>query len=476
LLGGVRVRSALAAAAVVAGAVGLAGLGMAYTARATLTGNIDAAASQRADQVTAAIQAGDRTRLEQTLRAGPGDRTLVQILDPSGSVVASSPVLSGQTALTPLRPAAGQTVWEQRRLGPEEDDQFRIVASGVRTDDGSRIVVVGQSIRPVTDSIEAIAGSAAVGIPLLAAVVGLATYLFVGRSLHPVEAIRRRVATITASDLHARVPVPAARDEVAALADTMNDMLDRLQAAADTQRRFVADASHELRSPLATLQVGLELLETTEPRRVPQIERLLGETARLGRLISDLLLLAQADEHGLTMRHDDVDLDDLTYANRDRLHAQYPRLCVEADIRPARVHGDPHHLDRAIRNLCENAARYARRLVTLTVTADERGAHLIVDDDGPGIDFPDRERVFDRFVRLDSSRTRSDGGSGLGLAITREIAQSLGGTVRVETSPAGGASLHLWLPLADTADPVVIEPSTPADRSRSRPAAATAEP
>jgi signal transduction histidine kinase len=448
-LGGVRVRTALAAAAVVACAVLLAGLGLLLTTRATLTGDVDAAATQRTGQVVAALQADDPTRLAETLQPGAGDRTAVQVLDPSGRVLDASPDIDGQAALTTARPAPGQTVTQERLLSTGDEDKFRILVTGAQTPDGARVVVVGQSLRPVNESLEAIVRSALVGVPVLAVVVGLATYLFVGKSLRPVEAIRRRVSTITASDLRTRVPVPSARDEVAALAETMNAMLDRLQGASDTQRRFVADASHELRSPLATLQVGLELLEAADPGHSRQVRRMRGETARLSRIISDLLLLARADEHGLSVRHDDVDLDDLAYAERDRLHAEYPELRIESRIRPARVRGDAHQLERAIRNLCDNAARYARQVVTLTVAADAHGTDLRVDDDGPGIDEAHRERVFDRFVRLDDSRTRSDGGSGLGLAIVREIVASHGGSISVETSASGGASLRVWLPLAD---------------------------
>jgi len=432
---------------VVAAAVVLAGLALVFTARTTLTGNIDTAASQRAAEVTAAVRAGDAARLDQTLAADPGEQSIVQVLDPAGQVVAASPGIAGQRALTPARPAPGATVHEERHLSSYGDERFRVVVAGVRTDDGSdRIVVVGQSLHPIDESLEVVARSVIVGVPLLAVVVGLATYLFVGTSLRPVEAIRRRVATISASDLRTRVPVPTARDEVAALAETMNAMLDRLEAAAATQRRFVADASHELRSPLATLRVGLDLLDDADPAHAERLRRLRRETVRLGRIIDDLLLLARADERGLTVRHDDVDLDDLAYAQRDRLRSQHPELRIESHIEPARVRGDAHQLDRAIRNLCDNAARYAHGLVTLTVTADAGGADLVVGDDGPGIGAADRERVFDRFVRLDDSRTRSDGGSGLGLAITREIVVSHGGRVSVATSAAGGAALHVWLP------------------------------
>ncbi|HEV7712870.1 MAG TPA: HAMP domain-containing protein, partial [Asanoa sp.] len=273
-LGGIRVRSALAAAAVVACAVVLAGLGMGLATRATLTGNVDAAATQRSGQVVDALQTSDPTRLAETLRPGAGDRTVVQVLDPSGRVLDASSDISGRAALTPARPAPGQSVTEQRLITPTDEDKFHIITTGTQTPAGQRVVVVGQSLRPVNESTEVIARSFLVGVPVLALVVGLATYLYVGKSLHPVEAIRRRVATITASDLRTRVPVPAARDEVAALAETMNEMLDRLQGAAETQRRFVADASHELRSPLATLQVGLDLLEAADPGHGPQVRRM----------------------------------------------------------------------------------------------------------------------------------------------------------------------------------------------------------
>jgi signal transduction histidine kinase len=184
------------------------------------------------------------------------------------------------------------------------------------------------------------------------------------------------------------------------------------------------------------------------------VARLRGETDRLARLVADLLLLARADEHGLRPRDDDVDLDDLAYTHRERLAAQHPRLMVDAQITPVRVRGDLYQLDRTIANLGDNAARHARTHVRLAVRAEGSTAHLTVEDDGPGIPAADCERVFDRFVRLDDSRTRDDGGSGLGLAIAREIAYAHRGTVAVETSALGGARLHLTLPVQRTAQPI----------------------
>lgn len=446
---GVKVRSAFAAAAVVCAAVGFTGAGMIYAAKQTLTGNVTDSAAQRLGEVAAAIQSGDPVALEQTLRPSAGEQTAVQVVNPAGQVVAASQVLAGQPPMSTLRPPAGRTAWQEKYLPTAgKDDRFRIAATTVATGAGNRTVLVAQSLRPVNETLELLSSATAVAVPLLALIVGAATFYFVGRSLHPVEAIRGRVAGITGRDLRARVPVPAARDEVAALADTMNAMLDRLQAASQAQRRFVADASHELRSPLATLQVGLEVM-TPQSATAGQIERLRGETERIARLVNDLLLLARADEHELRPRRTDVDLDDVAYRQRQRLRGRRPDLSVEANVAPVRVNGDPHQLDRAVANLCENAGRHARSRVAITVRADGTSAILTVDDDGPGISRADRERIFDRFVRLDDSRARQDGGSGLGLAISREIVQGHGGTVHAAASPLGGARLELRLPLPD---------------------------
>jgi signal transduction histidine kinase len=454
VMGSVRLRSALAAAAVVGIAVAVAAVIFIVTAKASLIRNLDAAAAQRSDEVVAALRGDDGSDLDDTLRPGASDRTIVQVLTAAGAVIASSSSIANQPPLTSLRPAAGQSRRDERVLPAISAEEFRILAVGVGTPDGTRIVAVAQSLRPVAESAEVMTQTLAWGMPALVVVVGLATFIFVGRSLRPVEAIRRRVATITAQELHSRVPVPPAHDEVAALARTMNAMLDRLEAAADAQRRFVADASHELRSPLTTVQVGLDYLAatTTSGTGLRQLGRLQAETGRLGRLVADLLLLARVDEHGLVLRQEDVDLDDLVYAERDRLQARHPSLRVVARIDPVRVRGDAGRLERALRNLGDNAARHASERVALAAWADADGAHLAVADDGPGIGPADRQRVFERFVRLDSSRAREDGGSGLGLAISREIVVGHGGEIAVadrlpRLGDERGAVLHIRLPL-----------------------------
>ncbi|KAB1915597.1 HAMP domain-containing histidine kinase [Micromonospora sp. AMSO31t] len=443
---GVRLRSALAAAAVVGAAFAVGAAAFVYLASADLAGNVDAAARQRAAEVVAAVATGDQDALAQTLKPSPGEQTLVQVLDPSGRVEAASAALGDAAPLSPLRPRPGQLLREQRLLPFADEDPFRIAAEGVATSSGTRTVLVAQSLRPVNESTEAVAAILAAGLAPMLLVIGAAVFWFVGRSLRPVEAIRRRVAGITARDLHARVPVPTARDEVAALAETMNRMLERLETAAASQRRFVADASHELRSPLTTLRAGLDRLALAP---VPEghrdlVELLRRETSRLGDLVADLLLLARIDERGAARRRDDVDLDDLAYTERDRLAAHHPDLTVRAELTPVRVTGDAHDLGRALRNLADNAARHARTQVTLRVSACEGWGRIEVTDDGPGVPDADRERIFDRFVRLDDSRTRPEGGTGLGLAITRQVVAAHGGHVQVLPGP--GMTVRIRLP------------------------------
>jgi signal transduction histidine kinase len=366
-------------------------------------------------------------------------------------VVASTADVAGEAPLSDLRPRGGAEVRADHKLPVGDEGMFRIVAHGVGGPGGTYTVLVGQALGPVAANIREAGALLLLGSPLLLLVVGGATFWFVGRSLRPVEAIRREVTGITASQLHARVPVPEARDEVARLAETMNAMLDRLEAAANAQRRFVADAGHELRSPLATVQAGLELLRA---RSLPEqatvtVEMLQAEAVRLDRLVGGLVLLARADENGLRPRLADVDLDDLVGAERSRLAGQHPDLVRSVHIEPVRVRGDAHQLAQVLRNLTDNAARHATSTVRLRVTSDPTAGCAVVEvsDDGPGVPAADRGRIFERFVRLDDSRQRASGGTGLGLAIVGEVVAAHGGTVTVTDAAGGGAVFQVRLPL-----------------------------
>ena len=459
---GVRMRSALAAALVVAVVSVLAGIVLLVTARGILIGNADTAARDRAAQVAAALASGaDPTSL---LRPTARERTVVQVLAANGVVLDASPAVAGQPAMSPLRPRPGVQQREERRLDFAPEEPFRIVAQGVPTGAGERIVLVGESLDAADDATEAMIAALVIGLPVLAVLVGAATFLFVGRSLRPVEAMRRQADSITSRNLHARLPVPAGDDEIAALAETMNTMLDRIESASAAQRRFVADASHELRSPLATIRANADLLAGADAdgksegdgtggdgdrpdAEARSVVRIRAESVRMARLIEDLLLLARYDDSRVAHRRTDVDLDDLAYAERERLALEHPGLTITAEIVPVRVEGDPDALQRALRNLGDNAARHAAARVVITARPDGDHGELVVANDGPPILPADRERVFDRFVRLDDSRSRAGGGTGLGLPIARDIVAAHGGTITVDDR-AEGAALRIRLPRA----------------------------
>ena len=445
---GVRMRSALAAGLVVAVVSVLAGGVLLVTARGILVDNINTAANDRAGQVAAALAGGDAGALDAALRSSARQRTVVQVLDPAGRVIAASEVLTGLPPIAGLRPRAGRHAREQRRLSFERPEAYQIVAVGVDTPTGLQTVLVAESLDTVGDSTEAIVAALLLGLPLLAVVVGVATFLFVGRTLRPVEAMRRQAATITAKNLHARLPVSGTDDEIAALASTMNTMLDRIEAASAAQRRFVADASHELRSPLATIHANVDLLDAAPlpESSARSVQRIHTESARMARLVDDLLLLARVDDSALRLRSQDVDLDDLVYAERDRLAVQHPALRIGGGVEPVRVTGDPDRLHRALRNLVDNAARHARHGITISLTKVDGTGQVLVGNDGPAIAAGDRGRIFDRFVRLDDSRSRQDGGAGLGLPIARDIVVAHGGTLTVDDLSVG-AALRISLPL-----------------------------
>jgi signal transduction histidine kinase len=230
---------------------------------------------------------------------------------------------------------------------------------------------------------------------------------------------------------------------VGRLAETMNAMISRLEDAQGVQRRFVADASHELRSPLATIGAGLELMQSGSSDAAT-VAAMRGETERLGRLIDALLLLARADERGLQPRSEEVDLDEIAEAEQGRPADGGAHIEVHAE--PVRVIGDRSQLVRVLRNLVDNAHRHARSQVLVTVVRQGEFAVLEVADDGPGVPAAERARVFERFVRLDDARARADGGSGLGLAIVAEVVAAHGGDVELEESALGGALFRVRVP------------------------------
>ena len=314
-------------------------------------------------------------------------------------------------------------------------------------DDGTELQVgVSTPLGPVHDTVRTLQTLVWITAPLLAIAVAVVTSLAVGRTLRPVHAITRRTRDISGSNLSDRVPVPATGDDIAELATTMNDMLGRLDEAQQRQRRFIADASHELRSPVAASRAQLEVA-LAHPDRADwsaTADAVLAEQTHLGRLIDDLLALSRLAEQGVGATAT-VRLDEIVAAEIERPR----RATVRGDLDGAvTVVGNRSLLRRAVGNLVENADRHANGAVTVTLTTNGERALVHVDDDGGGVPSDDRERIFERFTRLDEGRNRDAGGAGLGLAIVRQVARSHGGTATCTEAPTGGARMTIELPIA----------------------------
>ncbi|WP_349428714.1 ATP-binding protein [Microbacterium sp. LWS13-1.2] len=412
------------AAALVGGALAFYGILSVSIREATVR-----AAETRAEQLAARIDA-----------EGPAvvtglDDDIAQVLDEGGRVVATSeeadsgdlPDIDGAPAIT-------------------YDDEPMVVVREDLDDGGALLLAV--SVEDDQSTLATVAVLLAVAVAGVVALVAAITWWVVGRTLRPVERIRAEVDDISADRLDRRVAVPASGDEIAALACTMNRMLDRLDAAAAAQRQFVSDASHELRSPLATIRQHAELAQLHP--EATSIDDLAGvvhdEGLRMQELVDALLLLTRLDESPV-IQHEAVDLDDLAFAEITRLRAG-GAVVDGSGIHAARVRGDVRLLGRLVRNLADNAARHARSAVAIGVLERDGQVLLTVDDDGPGVPAAERERIFERFVRLDEARARDAGGSGLGLAIVRAIAEAEGGSVAVEDSQLGGARFSVVLPAA----------------------------
>jgi signal transduction histidine kinase len=440
-MGTVRVRTTVAAAVVVGVAMAVGAVALVAVLQETLTREVRTAARLRATDVAAILESGIRPG---ELRIDDAEDLLVQVLDRDGQVVASSPNVRGLPAVARLRP--GESL--QVRVPIDNDDAFLAVAAAADTNEGRRTVVVARTLDTVGESTRIVSALLAVGLPVLLLVVAATTWRVVGRALAPVEAIRREVDGISAAQLHRRVPDPPGSDELARLATTMNRMLGRLERAHERQRRFVSDASHELRSPVASIRQHAEVA-LAHPDRTSATElaaTVLAEDLRIQRLIEDLLLLAHADEHTLRLRRRPVDLDDLVFDEARHLRDATDLQIDTAAVSAGRIHGDVAGLRRVLRNLGDNAARHASSRVCFALAERDGAVVLAVDDDGPGIPQADRERVLQRFVRLDDARARDAGGSGLGLAIVAELVAAHGGTIGIADSPFGGARLELRLP------------------------------
>ncbi|MGW5396048.1 sensor histidine kinase [Streptomyces sp. NPDC003952] len=446
-LGSLRARAAAAAALAMAAVLAAGGLWLYTLLRANLientTGRTELAARKVAAQYdTASLPAGGR------LPAPEGGVDLVLVRDAAGAVVATSGDLKDTPELTELSPAAGRdmrsAVLPPARPGAQRRVVVAVDAPGPPGAHDPHTVYAATVLGDVDDANRAVALGLLAGAPPLIAFAALLAWWVTGHALRPVTAIRTGLAAVTGSELDRRVPDPGGADEIAQLARTVNATLDRLERSDARQRQFTADASHELRNPLAAVRARLEVALRDPDRE--SVAAALADTERLQRIAADLLLLARLDgDGGPAPRSEPVDLALL--AAEDAARRPEPGVALRLDARaPVPAAGDPARLERALANLVDNALRYARTGVTVRAFAENGWALLEVTDDGPGIPEADRDRVFERFVRLDADRSRAGGGTGLGLAIAREIARAHGGEVRALPAPAGGARLVLRVP------------------------------
>ncbi|MFH9991209.1 sensor histidine kinase [Streptomyces luteogriseus] len=464
LFGSVRARATLGATLVVAVALVAAGAAVLLSLRSNLIGEAGTQAERSARAVASELAAG--TPYDK-LSGLDGDDGPVQVLDEHGRLVAASEDLerisgtdtdrvkpqpavkpSGDDdddddAAEPLEAGeiSGESVFSNGSATIDGDaEDYRFAAVEVETHDrGHLTVYAGSPLAAEHGAVRSALTVMLIGFPLLLGVVAAVTWLVTRRALRPVEGIRREMAAITHSeDLARRVPEPDTHDEVARLASTTNETLAALETSVERQRRFVADASHELRSPIASLRTQLEVA-AAHPELL-DLDGAVEDTVRLQRLAADLLLLARLDA-GERPNDARVDLAGLAR------EAAEGRTGVTVDAEPVEVAGSRGQLGRVLANLLDNAQRHARSAVTVHVRREGDRAVVGVADDGDGVPEDDRERIFERFVRLDAARSRDDGGAGLGLAIARDVAVRHGGTLTAGRGPAGGALFELRLPL-----------------------------
>ncbi|MGW0708844.1 ATP-binding protein [Streptomyces sp. NPDC002643] len=469
-LASVRARATLAATVVVAIALVAAGTAVLLSLRFTLIDKADSEADSVARNAASALANGFAY---DELNLPDGDENPVEVLDRNNTPVAVGEDVEGMNVTEVAsdrlnsetnddaddRAEGDREAEDEDTLAPGgiadetwygegtatvegETEHYRFAAVDVITPGGVPLTVyAGAPLSVEEDAVDTALTTMLIGLPLLLLTVGGVTYTVTRRALRPVEGIRAEMAAITASeDLSRRVPEPDTHDEIARLARTTNETLAALETSVERQRAFVADASHELRSPIASLRTQLEVA-AAHPELL-DLDGAVEDTVRLQSLAADLLLLARLDAGERPAPNAHFDLAKVVRQET----ADRPGVTVEATADSLEVNGSKAQLTRVLTNLLDNAQRHARSRVTVTLRTQPPWIVLSVADDGSGVPDPDRTRIFERFVRLDESRARDEGGAGLGLAIARDIAVRHGGTLTVTDSPEGGALFELRLP------------------------------
>lgn len=449
----IRLRLTLVFALAMAAVLTAMGLFVYLRLGSALDESLDTGLRTRADDVAALIQEADSglRENERSPLAEQGE-SFAQVLDGSGRIIDTTPQLGGRPLLSPTelsRAFAGTITLERERL-PGVSGPARLLATPVAAQDTRLVVVVGSSLEARTEALSQLLAQLLIGGPLALLAASLLAYLLASAALRPVESMRREAEAISATEPGRRLPVPPARDEVARLGATLNDMLARLESALARERNFVADASHELRTPLTLLKTELELA-LLRPRSPAELEQALRsaaeETDRLSQLAEDLLVLTRADQGQLPIRRAPVLARDVLEGVRQRFARRAAAagrpLMVDAPADLAAA-ADRLRLEQALGNLVENALRHGRGAVSLAAQAHDDHIELHVLDNGPGFPASFLEHAFERFTR--GKESRAGGGAGLGLAIAAVIARAHGGSARAANRSEGGADVWLSLP------------------------------
>ena len=437
----IRLRLTLAFGVAMAAVLAVIGVFVYIRVGDALLATVDQTLRSQAAEAVANVQRGEPRLTDRDVTGGT---TLAQLLGPDGRVHRSSPIALAPLLKTPL--PHGSEFHSVSLRAPEGD--WRLLAVHARGVPG--VVVVARSLEPREESLARLFRELLFAAPLGLVLACLAGYALASAALRPVEAMRRRAASVTAES-PGQLPVPRSRDEISRLAETLNQMLDRLHASLEHERRFVADASHELRTPLALLRTELDLA-LRRPRTTEELEAALRsaaeETQRLSRLAEDLLLIARGDRSAIPLRRRSVDVAEFLTLIAERFALRADSLGASVEVEPSAlaVDADPDRLAQAVGNLLDNALAHGGRAITLSARARGGLVELHVTDDGPG--FPDEflERAFDRFSRADDARAR--GGAGLGLSIVALIGAAHGGDAAVRNLPRGGADAWITVPAA----------------------------
>ena len=458
-----RVRLALGFALGTALLIAVVGLGFVLQLRTSLYATVDVGLASRADTLTEQYNAEGLAALRTNRDEEP-----VQVVTADGRVLVSSTDLAGTPVLDPHTLAAvlARRVDGSGPLGftmGEDHERTRFLATVLSDRDGLVLVVgTGTDIADTADE-HVDTGLLVLG-PIAVIAAGLGAWWLSGAALRPVERMRRQSAGLARHDDGTHLAVPSTRDEIASLASTLNELLDRQRhaltqerQALERERGFVADAGHELRTPLATLRAELELAGRPGRDRAELVDAVTsaaGETDRLIRLAEDLLTLARADGSDGFLRVRSIDLAEVTASAARAASAVGDLRDVDVVVEAPphlEAHVDPDRLRQGLDNLLANAVRHSPEhgVVTLTVSRQEGRVMFSVADDGPG--FPDEflPHAFERFRRADTARARSEGGSGLGLAIVETIARAHDGMARAANRPEGGAVVEVELPVFD---------------------------